>query len=147
MSYTPSWVTGTISHADRLIINFDHWLSCIQTTISPSAKMITTSLTELLCIRMYVPRTSRSNSVDICVLNMITFLDQSSRVECNGMDIAYSHNSMGAILGLFHRVGKPLLVSAISNAGGLGEFVVPGAILHANSIISRNPDSSHSTQS
>jgi hypothetical protein len=46
------------------------------------------------------------------------------------MDIAYSHNSMGTILGLLHRVGKPPLVSAISNAGGLGEFVEPGATLH-----------------
>jgi hypothetical protein len=63
-------------------------------------------------------------------LTSLTFLDQSSKVECNGMDIAYSHNSMGTILGLLHRVGKPPLVSAISNAGGLGEFVEPGATLH-----------------
>lgn len=37
---------------------------------------------------------------------------------------------MRSILGLFHRVGKPPLVAAISNAGGLGEFVECGAILH-----------------
>lgn len=63
-------------------------------------------------------------------LTSLTFPDQSSKVGCNGMGIACSHNCIRFTLGLLHRVGTPPLVSAISNAGGLGEFVELSAILH-----------------
>ena len=84
---------------------------------SPSAAtMISTLLTELLRIRMCV---FAFLTYTRCLSSSV-FLDRSSRVECNGTSITRLHVSIDTLL---YRVGTPPLVSAISNAGGLGEWV------------------------
>lgn len=86
---------------------------------SASAKMIVTPLTELLGIRVWV--LSLDVTVYIYWLDEMCVIGLLFREECNGTSRLPPSRQLESDLDIaLHRVGKPELVAAVSNAGGLG---------------------------